>query len=460
LDLEYGAWVRAKMRLSRETLVVICVAFAAFAFVYPLNAQDPSRLGLTQAVVLHASISIDAYASETGDRARHAGHWYSDKAPGISFLAVPFVRGGIDAARIARRLPSDLEDRGLWNRWPLLFAARIATGGLIYLFSVLLLWRVAELHRPGTGPMVAVTFGLATLAFPFAATVFGHLAAGILAFSAWLVLWQWPTRQAFWAGAGFLAGLAVFFEYQAALAAIIVLAYLVIRTRRPLAVLLFLAGALPVGVALGAYNWVAFGSPFHFSYGYVDIPSQKEGFFGISAPTWAGLDAVLFGQHGIVREQPILVVAAVGLLLLWRRGLRAEAAACGATTLVFALMTSSYFDPYGGVSPGPRFFVPALPFLAVGLAEAFVRWPMVTTVVAIASGARMMFAAARWNPGPDWPTLWTQFGLSADAAAILVALPAAAAFALALTLSPAARKRFPRVADRWLPRDRYHAPRP
>lgn len=433
------------MRLSRKTLVVSCVAFAALAFVYPLNAQDPSRLALTQSLALRASISIDPYASETGDRARHGGHWYSDKAPGISFFAVPLVRVAIDAMRITGRLPSNFENRGLWNRWPLLFAARIATGGIIFLFSVLLLWRVAELIRPGTGPVVAVTFGLSTLAFPFAATVFGHLAAGILAFSAWLVSWRGHSRPAFWVVAGFLAGLAVFFEYQAALAAIIVLAYLVIRTRRALAVILFLAGALPAGVALGAYNWVAFGSPFHFSYGYVLIPSQKEGFFGISAPTWAGLDALLVGEHGIVREQPVLLAAAAGLVLLWRRGLRAEAAACGATALAFALMTSGYFDPYGGVSPGPRFFIPALPFLAVGLAEAYVRWPILTTVVAIASATRMMFAAARWNPGPDWPTLWTQLGLPARAAAILLVLPAAAAFAVALTLSIAVRPGWPRV---------------
>jgi hypothetical protein len=433
------------MRLSRKTLVVCCIAFAALAFLYPLNAQDPSRLGLTQSVVLHGSISIDPYASETGDRARHGGHWYSDKAPGISFLAVPLARVGIDAMRITGRLPSNLENRGLWNRWPLLFGARIATGGLIFLFSVLLLWRVADLLRPGTGAAVAVTFGLSTLAFPLAATVFGHLAAGILAFSAWLISWRRPARPAFWAVAGFLAGLAVFFEYQAALAAIIVLAYLVIRTRRALAIVLFLAGALPAGVALGAYNWVAFGSPFHFSYGYVVIPSQKEGLFGISAPTWAGLDLLLFGVHGVVREQPILLVAAVGLLLLWRRGLRAEAAACGATAIAFALLTSGYFDPYGGVSPGPRFFIPALPFLAIGLAETYVRWPLVTTVVAIASATRMMLAAAHWNPDPDWPTLWTQVGLPARAAAILLALPAAAGFALALTLSPAVRLRLPRI---------------
>ena len=50
--------------------------------------------------------------------------------------------------------------------------------------------------------------------------------------------------------------------------------------------------------------------------------------------------------------------------------MRAEALACAAATLVFALLSVGYFDPYGGESPGPRFLVPALPFLALGLADA------------------------------------------------------------------------------------------
>ena len=94
-------WLRAReIAAFAEALVVVCIALAAFAFLYPLNAQDPSRLALTQSLALRASISIDPYATETGDRARHDGHWYSDKAPGISFLAVPPLRGAIDAARI------------------------------------------------------------------------------------------------------------------------------------------------------------------------------------------------------------------------------------------------------------------------------------------------------------------------------------------------------------------------
>jgi hypothetical protein len=228
--------------------------------------------------------------------------------------------------------PSDLEDRGLWNRWPLLFAARVATGGLIYLFAVLLPWRVAELLRPGTGPIVAVSFGLGTLAFSFAATVFGHLAAAVLAFSAWVVSWRRSSREAFWGVAGFLAALAVFFEYQAAIAAIIVLAYLIVRTRRArVPCFCFSPELYPLASRSVLTTASRSARRFTSRTATSTFRRRRRGFFGISAPTWAGLDAVLFGVHGIVREQPILVVAAVGLVLLWRRGLRTEAAACGAT---------------------------------------------------------------------------------------------------------------------------------
>jgi hypothetical protein len=60
-------------------------------------------------------------------------------------------------------------------------------------------------------------------------------------------------------------------------------------------------------------------------------------------------------------------------VLLWRQGFRAEALTCAAATVCFLLINAGYFLPYGGNSPGPRFFAPALPFLAVGLAPALRR---------------------------------------------------------------------------------------
>ena len=49
------------------------------------------------------------------------------------------------------------------------------------------------------------------------------------------------------------------------------------------------------------------------------------------------------------------------------------------------MLELGYYDPYGGDSPGPRFFIPALPFLALGLAPAFARWRVATAIFAAAS---------------------------------------------------------------------------
>ena len=92
----------------------------------------------------------------------------------------------------------------------------------------------------------------------------------------------------------------------------------------------------------------------------------------------------------------MLVAAAAGLVMLWRRGRRAEAGACLAITLIFLFADMGYFDPYGGLSPGPRFFAPALPFLALGLVEAYHRWPVPTGLLALWSISWTTFDAVTW----------------------------------------------------------------
>jgi hypothetical protein len=392
-----------------------------------------SRLGLAQSIVLDGSLRIDQYASQTGDKALYGGHVYSDKAPGISFLAVPTVG--------AMRLAGARD--GLWRSDALLWIARLLTGGIAYLVAIVLLRLGAEQLRPRAGDRVAVAFGLGTLALPLAATTVGHVAAGALAFGALrLVSARSRLSNKVLLGAGACAGAAVLFEYQAALAGAVVLAYALARTRSARAVLLFAAGALPAAVALGAYDWAAFGSPFHLSYRYVTkqfIEEQRSGFFGIHAPRLHGVQELLVGRHGVLFEQPILILAAAGLVLLWRRGVRAEALACGAVTLLFVLLSVGYFDPYGGDSPGPRFLVPALPFLALGLVDAFARWPRLTALVAVYSAAAMLLDAGLWGPNPDFQTVWTQVGAPRPVGLALAVAPALAA--LTLALRPALRLR-------------------
>jgi hypothetical protein len=105
------------------------------------------------------------------------------------------------------------------------------------------------------------------------------------------------------------------------------------------------------------------------------FPEQHSGFFGIGVPSGHALAETFFGRRGLFVVSPVLLLAVAGLVALGRRRFRAEAAAAGAVTLAFAVLAAGYFDPYGGLSPGPRYFAPALLFLALGLPEAFRRWP-------------------------------------------------------------------------------------
>ena len=98
----------------------------------------------------------------------------------------------------------------------------------------------------------------------------------------------------------------------------------------------YLLGTVPPVLALGAYNWAAFGSPFHLSYRYVAnayTERQHEGLFGIGVPTLHGLREVPVGNRGLLVSSPIVLAAALGLGLLWRRGERAEALLSGWRTL-------------------------------------------------------------------------------------------------------------------------------
>jgi hypothetical protein len=398
-----------------ELVVLALVALTALPVMNLAGPQDRTRYELTRHIVLYHTLTI-----EPGfyDRAQYHGKTYSDKAPGMSFLAIPAFEG--ERLIGIARTPRQWTEKGD----PTLWLIHVLTSGVLFLVSVLVVGRLAERFVRGTGALTAAIFGTGTLAAPLAPTFFEHDSAAALGIAAFALLLRGNRARPI-VLAGLCAGLAVFFEYSAGLVAAALAALCLLRYRRN--VLWFVAGLIPGGLALGAYDWATFGSPLHLSYAYeagVLGDEQHTGFFGIGMPTLHGVSEVLIGTRGLLVFSPVLVAAAAGVVLMLRRGYRSEALLVAALVVVFLLSDAGYFLPYGGGSPGPRFFVPALPFLVLGLPFALSKFPWPTIVLAAVSVVLMTADAVtygvrrdgRWIPhhlqNEISKNLWVEVGVN------------------------------------------------
>ena len=383
-------------RPRRELLLLALVAVATLTAVYPINPQDVSRLCLTRSLV-HLRVSADSCLDTTlaFDRSSRNGHLYSDKAPGMSVLELP----GAAALRVPPPVLWPPESVRLW-------AVRLLSSGIAFLVCVFLVGRISEGIAPGFGAPTLVAFALGTLVAPFAVANFEHVTAGTLGLAALALAWR---RRPL--AAGLAAGAIPTFAYEAGIVLVVIGAYVALLGGR--ALVRFVAGAVPPLLLLGLYDWAAFGAPWHLSYRYkadANTANQEAGFFGIHFPTTHGLHEVFLGRGGLLVLSPVLAAAAYGLVLLARR-YRAEAIVCGAVSVAFLFVNSGYFTPYGGLSPGPRFLIPSLPFLALGLGPAFAARFRLTALLTVLSVVPMTAITLTWSSGmQDRGSIWGELG--------------------------------------------------
>jgi hypothetical protein len=440
------------IRARPGVAAIVCLGIAWGMLMHSMGWAQLAHFSQVRAFA-DGQAEIDRWHWETNDKAWIDGHFYSVKSPGLAGLSTPFYlaideAGGAtlarEAALNARRTESPrwaphalmpIENYGFdVNRATAIELRTEGNAPIVWALTligavipaVLLLLGVrwaADRLEPGYGTAAAVTLGLGTILMTFASEYFSHVIAAGLGFAAFLVLMRerpGPPSTRMVAAAGLLAGLAITFEYQLGLVAVVLFFYALARSserlRRAAA---YGAGALCGVIPLLAFNLWAFGNPLKLAYSNaVDTPGvsghdvlglNSHGFFGITAPRLDSAVDLLLDSRGLLVVTPIIACCVIGVVLMRSRN-RAEANVIAGVALSYFIYNSGYWLPFGGGTPGPRFLIPALPFLALGLAPAYRRFPALTLGLAIPS-ALFMLAGVLTFPliGDNGTGIWADY---------------------------------------------------
>jgi hypothetical protein len=220
--------------------------------------------------------------------------------------------------------------------------------------------------------LTAAMVGLATPVFAYSAWFFSEpLTTALLVAAAYFVFARHkgePVPIPSAAIGGALLALAVFIRPAHALAAVVFFVALLVRDGiKGLSPALTLSACSAVGLAvLLLYNFHLYGNALEFGY-----PAAAEGgkrLNSFETPILTGLIGFLFSPgKSIFLFAPPIILAIFGFPKLWRidRGL---ALVAGGLLPVYLLFYARYSQWEGGYCVGPRYMVPALALLCIGLA--------------------------------------------------------------------------------------------
>jgi len=398
------------------------ILFAAVVWAYVYFCQgggwnQNARWDLVRALVEQQTFRINAYAGNTYDiavvfdptlqdpKAVYDEYrlfldrgWldqfhlpiYANKPPGLSWAAVPVY---VPLYAVERLLGIDPA-----SFWAANVNVHVMTAFVVALPSALLgVWMLIMLRRTTSMPhawcvWIALCGSLGTLLWPYATGLYSHSVVAALLFRAWMAVEtpsaadQTPRRALL---IGLLLGAAVAVEYSAApVVVLLAVRALICWTKRPLLLGWGLLGLAPWAMTLGLYHTCLFGNPWTTSYRfqrphlYAGLPTDL---FHVPDPrVWWAL--LVLPHRGLLVTSPILVLGIVGSVV----GLTKRNWLPLAVFLYYLLLISCWAEWKGGSALGPRYLVPAVPFLVVATGAVWCRASKWSAVVLGAASIAIM----------------------------------------------------------------------
>ncbi|MCJ7479046.1 MAG: glycosyltransferase family 39 protein [Candidatus Nanohaloarchaeota archaeon QJJ-7] len=312
---------------------------------------------------------------------------YSDKAPLASLIAVPayaFVDSlGLqdDTVWVEKKkveIPARTSLKLGLSQFLITLMVPVFFGTLLMVLIYRDTRHEIDTERPALIAVLAL--GLATPMFFYSTTFFGVITASAFTYLSFYLVKGYLRYEdvRYLLVAGVSGGLAITAEYYTGIVPFVLLIYIWSR-KRELIPSAYYAAAVVIGlVPLLIYNYVSTGNPFFpvFFQGFTEIICSAYTSCFVRGSSFIVLDParivnigirlLLFPTRGVFFYSPILLAALPGFVYLYRED-RSNLVYL-AVFILFLLFNASWKLWMAGLSFGPRYLLPALPFFGIPLA--------------------------------------------------------------------------------------------
>lgn len=376
----YNEFIRIVQNLSiRQKIFLITSFIFATTIHFTLMGPNPtSRFLLTKAIVEDNQFffplsSLDLY-NLSPDYARIGNNLFSDKAPGLSFFLVPlFIVGeiiGTIMPFIFEPFTSIYPAGDIYNIVTIQFGLSLfAAYGIVRIYDISKLFNISDKSSIISSFIVA----FATPYWVYASTMFPHVPAAVFLINAlYFTLKYRKTREIeSLILAGFFSGFGMVIDYPL-LFSIPWITVLIITPlnnleknlkEKTLHLMVYWSVSIVSILPLFLYNLINFDSLTANAYQFSHW-AERIHFLN---PLHEGLSLLLISNaRGLFYFSPILILGLIGIYMLFRK-YPLESVVIFSLILSIVVFYAKNWAPEGGAAFGPRYLIPVIPLLGLGL---------------------------------------------------------------------------------------------
>ncbi|MHA1975208.1 MAG: hypothetical protein ACTSW1_19635 [Candidatus Hodarchaeales archaeon] len=370
-----------------KLFLFIFLVYIAGATLDVTNTNPGSRFMLTKAIAKYGEFTI-----RPEDRDRYSyldysvfnGSIYSDKAPGLSLLAVPIYW-------ISDALGTIMNLDTTENPWIIddlakffIILAVLGLGAFTTVRFYDLLQLLGISHKKAN--YTAIIFAFGSIFYTYIGTFFSHgiTAAFLILAIFYATRFKQQRNMESLLYSSFFVGYSVVCDYVMLFYLPFHILYIFLPIRTDVREIIrnfkqfiisvvapFVLYMIPIvlcGLLIMLYNFFCFGDPLTTPYSYARFFADNQHF---ANSMFEGLQVLLVSSHhGLIPFMPIILVSLFGFIPMFKKQPELSAL-CVAIPTVQILLYSKYFLPTGGLAYGPRHLVAIIPLLIIPLAFIF-----------------------------------------------------------------------------------------